>query len=146
MNSLIAMGTHFPPLDVGMGMAIVFLGLLGLLALAAAILLEALVLRRLGWGDIGRSLLDSFLMNAASAAVGVLVAVVFQGAIEAPSGMPAVLGCLPITWGLSVIVEAAALALLRKRGFRSVLRPAVIANTASYALIAVVALLTALFT
>ena len=137
------MNPYLPPLDVGMGYAVIVFGILGLVGLAAAILLEALVLRRLHWGGLGRSLLDSFFMNVASAAVGIILTLVLQDATLPYSSVASVIVCLPVLWALSVLVEAGALAIIRKKGFRAVVRPVLLANLASYILIATVVLIQA---
>jgi len=140
------MNPYLPPLDVGMGYAVIVFGILGLVGLAAAILLEALVLRRLQWGGLGRSLLDSFLMNVASAAIGIILTLMLRDATLPYSSVGSVIVCLPVLWAFSVLVEAGALALIRKKGFRAVVRPVLLANLASYILIATVVLIQAVLT
>lgn len=140
------MGLHAPPPDVSMGYAVIVVGLLAVAGLAAVVLLEGLVLRGLRWGGLGRSLLDSLIMNILSAAVGVLLPLVIK---ETRGGFRDVVGallCLPIAWALSVVVETAALSLIRKMAFRAVARPVLLANLASYVLIAVVILIPAFLT
>jgi hypothetical protein len=44
---------------------------------------------------------------------------------------------LPLTWALSVIVEGGTLVAFRRRAAREVIRPVLLANLASYALVLV---------
>jgi hypothetical protein len=124
-----------------MGLAILVLGIFGVLGLAAVVLLEGLVLRALRWGGLGRSLLDSLLMNMVSTAVGVLIVIVLGDAVTAPASVGAAVLRLPLTWALSVLVETAVLVLIRKKQVREVIRPVLWANLASYVLIAALVLI-----
>jgi hypothetical protein len=129
-----------------MGYAVVVFGLVAVVGLMAVVVLEGLVLRGLRWGGLGRSLLDSLIMNIFSAAVGILLPLLIE---DAGGGLPDIAGallCLPIAWALSVVVETTALSLIRRMGFRAVARPVVLANLASYVLIGVVILIPALLT
>ncbi len=123
--------------DVEMGLAVLLLGLLGILGLAAIVILEGLVLRRLQWGGLRRALLDSLLMNTASTVVGILILWAGGDFALAPESLREAAVRLPLTWALSVIVEGTTLVSFRRKPVREVIRPVLLANLASYALIVV---------
>ncbi len=112
-----------------------FGAILAIAFLIAAILLESLVLKLLKWNSYWRSLWASFLMNLASALVGIPLTLLLINA------EPVVY--LPIAWGVSVIVEGGVLVLMKRDGGRQNWTAAIVANLASYALL-VVPLLTLL--
>jgi len=94
-----------------------------------------LVLRNLKWGSLGRSLLDSLLMNAGSTAVGIVLVWIAGDVMLVPGSMGAAIFRLPLTWALSVVIEAGMLVYFRKKPAREVLRPVLLANVASYLLL-----------
>jgi hypothetical protein len=120
-----------------MGLAVLVLGLLGLLGLAAIVLLEGLVLRWLQGGGLRRALLDSLLMNSASTVVGILLLWAGGDFALAPESLREAAVRLPLTWGLSVIVEAGTLVAFHRKAAREVIQPVLLANLASYALVIV---------
>ncbi|HLF37507.1 MAG TPA: hypothetical protein VI520_06205 [Anaerolineales bacterium] len=126
-----------PQTDAFSGLIILVLLGLGLVILFAVMLLESLVLRRLGWGSIGRCLVDSFVMNLASALVGVILGWVLRIDLYLgrSSGLVGIL--LLASLALSVIVEAGLISMVRKREFGETLRPVLRVNVASYALLVV---------
>ncbi|OGO08513.1 MAG: hypothetical protein A2Z66_12300 [Chloroflexi bacterium RBG_13_66_10] len=126
---------NLPLPDVDMGLAVLALGILGLVGLAAIVVLEGLVLRNLKWGSLGRSLLDSLLMNAGSTAVGIVLVWIAGDVMLVPGSMGAAIFRLPLTWALSVVIEAGMLVYFRKKPAREVLRPVLLANVASYLLL-----------
>jgi len=123
--------------DVEMGLAVLLLGLLGLLGLAAIVVLEGLVLRRLQWGGLRRAMLDSLLMNTVSTVVGILLLWAGGDFALAPESLREAAVRLPLTWALSVIVEGGTLIAFRRKAAREVIRPVLLANLASYALVIV---------
>jgi hypothetical protein len=126
-----------PPTDAFSGLIILVLLGFGLVILFAVMLLESLVLRRLGWGSVWRCLVDSFLMNLSSALVGVILGGLLRIdlALGRASGLVGFL--LLVSLALSVIVEASVISLVRKRDFRETLKPVLKVNLASYALLVV---------
>lgn len=126
-----------PQTDAFSGLIILVLLGFGLVILFAVMLVEALVLRRLGWGVLWRCLVDSFLMNSTSALVGVILGGLLRIdlALGRASGLVGFL--LLISLALSVIVEAGVISLVRKRDFRETLKPVLKVNLASYALLVV---------
>ena len=101
------------------------------------VLVEALILRFMGWGPFGRALLSAFLMNLVSGAVGVLYApLVFQ-----INGIVWVIGAFI----LSVLIEAGVLALHRKAPYRRSLLPVLVSNVVTYVPIAVLIMAGAVF-
>jgi len=126
---------NLPLPDVDMGLAVLALGILGVVGLAAIVVLEGLVLRNLKWGSLGRSLLDSLLMNAGSTAVGIVLVWIAGDVMLVPGSMGAAIFRLPLTWALSVVIEAGMLVYFRKKPAREVLRPVLLANVASYLLL-----------
>ncbi len=101
------------------------------------VLVEALILRFMGWGPFGRALLSAFLMNLVSGVVGVLYApLVFQ-----INGIVWVIGAFI----LSVLIEAGVLAVHRKAPFRRAVLPVLVSNVVTYVPIAVLILAGAVF-
>jgi hypothetical protein len=121
--------------DVEMGLAVLLLGFLGLLGLAGIVLLEGLVLRRLRWGGLRGAMLDSLLMNIASTVVGILLLWAGGDIAFAPGSLREAAVRLPLSWALSVIVEGGTLIAFRRKAAREVIRPVLLANLASYALV-----------
>ncbi len=82
------LGLTSPPADAFSGLMILALLGLGLVILFAVILLESLLLRRLGWGSQGRCLVDSLIMNIPSTVSGVLLGSLLLTACAANPGTP----------------------------------------------------------
>lgn len=93
------------------------------------VLVEALVLRFMGWGPFGRAVLSSFLMNLASFVVGFL----YLPLLGRINGLIWVIGAFL----LSVLIEAGVLALHRKLPYGRAVVPALVSNAVTYAPIAV---------
>jgi hypothetical protein len=127
-----------PPFaDVFIGYILYYIA--GLIAFAAIIPLEAIVLRLLKWGSFGYSLLDSFLINLASIIVGFGLAIAgIPFAISPPGSL--VLSLL-FALALSIIIEGAILWMLRKKSLQETLLAAVMINVVSYVCIALLLLL-----
>jgi hypothetical protein len=100
-----------------------------LLGSVLIVLVEALVLRFMGWGPFGRALLSSLLMNLASFVVGVFYAAL---ALQV-NGWVWVIGAFI----LSILVEAGVLALTRKAPFKRAAGPVLVSNIVTYVPIAV---------
>ena len=100
-----------------------------LLASVLIVLVEALILRFMGWGPFGRALLSSFLMNLVSFVVGVLYAPLATQI----NGIVWVIGAFM----LSVLVEGAVLAFHRKAPYGRALWPVLVSNVVTYVPIAV---------
>jgi hypothetical protein len=133
--------------DVAAGLAIFLFGIVaGVILVFVIALIEAIVLRLLGWASFGRSLIDAFVMNLASTLVGLVLNVVAADAYQSCGYDPARGGrfcdflispwsLLVIAGLLSVLVEAGVLFLLRRRPARQTWLAALACNIASYALI-----------
>jgi hypothetical protein len=93
------------------------------------VLVEALVLRFMGWGPFMKALLSAFLMNLASFVIGFL----YLPLLGRINGIVWVLGAFI----LSVLVEAGVLALQRKSPFGKTAVPVLVSNAVTYAPIAV---------
>lgn len=126
-----------PQGDAFSGLVILVLLGLGLVILLAVMLLESLVLRRLGWGSLGRCLVDSFIMNFASALSGTILGRLLRIDLFLGRSSGLIGFLLLASLGLSVIVETGVISLVRKREFRQTLKPVLTVNLASYALLAV---------
>lgn len=102
-----------------------------IVVLAIIIVIEAAVLRLMKWRGVGLCLLDSTLMNLASAVVGLLIAGARLGWLG-----------LLVAFALSVVIEGAVLLLLKRHPARRTWLASLAANAASYAvLLAIVILL-----
>ena len=123
-----------PPTDAFSGLVLLALLGLGLIVLFAVILLESLVLRRLGWGSLGRCLVDSLIMNITSTVSGVLLGSLLRIDLFLLRSTGLLGFLLLASLGLSVIIEGGVISLVRKRGFRETLKPVLYINLASYAL------------
>jgi hypothetical protein len=95
------------------------------------VIVEMIVLWRLGWGRLGQSAVDALAMNIVSTLVGATL--VF--AVYALDSLLSVLLALLTAWGLSTLIEAAALWALRRGAVRRVLFVSALANAASYILL-----------
>lgn len=105
-------------------------GLAGALVGAVLIVLvEALVLRFMGWGPFGRAVVTSFLMNLASFVVGFA----YLPLLGRINGLIWVVGAFI----LSVVVEAGVLAVQRKVPYGRAVAPVLVSNAVTYAPIAV---------
>jgi hypothetical protein len=93
------------------------------------VLVEALVLRFMGWGPFGRALVSAFLMNLASFVVGIF----YLPLLGRINGWVWVIGAFI----LSVLVEAGVLALHRKVPYGRAMVPVLVSNAVTYAPIAV---------
>ena len=114
-------------------------GAVGLVLLPAIFIVEAIVMALMKWGTFWRSLLDAIIMNLASTLLG-LIGVC--GLLYNTPNLNLVSGILfvLVTWAVSVVVEGAVLTLLKRHARRQTWLTALAANTASYALLLVVAL------
>jgi len=146
--------------DVAIGPTILFGGLaLGLIVFVPILLIEALALWGLKWGSFGRALVDALLANVASSLFGLVFFAVFFTVsfqcryIPTDSGQDAVQSCdwtiSPVVWfiamvALSILIEGGVLLLLKRHPARRTWRSAVVANVASYVLLAALALVGAL--
>ncbi len=97
---------------------------LGISVFAAIVLVETIALRLLKWAGFWRALLHAFIINIASSIFGVIINVLIES-----------IWSVLIALVLSIIIEGAALALIRRENSREVWRAAIIANIASYILI-----------
>ena len=109
-------------------------------ALVLAVVVEAGVLRVLRWASTGRCFLDSLLMNVASTVMGIVLLMV-AGSVASGSGVnpeDAALWwvLLAATFVLTVVIEAIALLLLHRGSGVRAWRASLVANVASYVLIA----------
>jgi hypothetical protein len=119
--------TYSPGLDVaGPGLfALLGAGIAGtLIGGLLIVLVEALVLRFMGWGPFWRAFLSSCVMNLASFIVGVF----YLGLLGRINGFVWVIGA----YLLSVLVEAGVLALQRRAPFRRAVVPVVVSNLVTY--------------
>ncbi|NIS79825.1 MAG: hypothetical protein GTO14_06375 [Anaerolineales bacterium] len=124
-----------PQLDAFSGIIILVMLGFGALALFAVILLEAIVLRRLGWAALGRSFVDSLVMNLASALIGILVAWVLRIDFTQAQLTGMLIPLVVFSLALSILVEGGVISFVRRRHLREILRPLALANIASYAMI-----------
>lgn len=134
--------------DVVAGQAFFMLGAAaGIAGFCALALLEAAVLRLLGWDGFRRSLLDALAMNLASTLLGILLNVFAVDLYEACGYDPSARGrwCAPLVspWSLlvlaavlTVLVEAGVLFLMRRRPARETWRASLACNAVSYMLVA----------
>jgi hypothetical protein len=125
---------NLPLPDVDMGLAVLALGILAWWG-GGDRRFGGAGLRNLKWGSLGQSLLDSLLMNAGSTAVGIVLVWIAGDVMLVPGSMGAAIFRLPLTWALSVVIEAGMLVYFRKNPAREVLRPVLLANVASYLLL-----------
>ena len=120
---------HSPHFDVA-GPGLLTAASVGLLVLCIVsvivVLLESLVLWRLGWGSFKRSLLASFVMNLVTSILGIGV-VMFT--------LPLGLWGFLIDFGLSVLVEGGILMLFKRGAAKENWLAALAANAVSYMLI-----------
>jgi hypothetical protein len=96
------------------------------------VLIEALVLHGLKWGSFRLSLVDSFIINLISAAIGV---VLFIFAISTWSFN---LGAAPfflLFGAVTVLIEGGILTLLKRHPLRTTWTAAIVINVVSYALL-----------
>ncbi|HXF64916.1 MAG TPA: hypothetical protein VNK95_25035 [Caldilineaceae bacterium] len=105
---------------------LVGLGVIAALALGVILLVEALILWRLGWANFWRSLAGALVANIASSAVG-LIFVVFQP--------PSVIVFLVLSFVASVVVEAGVLMLFKRNAVAENWRASLIINVISYVLV-----------
>ncbi len=97
------------------------------LAFVVIVLLEAVILRIMGWKSIWTALLDSFLMNLA-----ITFFAVFLGLVDVISLSPR--GWFMI-WGVSVAVEGVLLHIFRQRPAQQTWAASLIANIVSYGML-----------
>jgi hypothetical protein len=102
-------------------------GVSAALLIVLVVLVEALVLWRLGWAGFWRSTAGALVANVASAAVG-LIFVVFQP--------PSPIIFLLVSFAASVLVEAGIFMLFKHDATRENWRASLIANLISYILLA----------
>lgn len=115
--------------DAGIGPAVGFFFVGGVILFVFVLAIETSILELDGWKNVGNSSLDAFLMNLASTVLGwILFIFVTLG------GFLTVLAA----WAISVVIEAVVLRLLRRGTLGRVLRVSVLANAASYVVIALV--------
>jgi hypothetical protein len=107
----------------------------GLLMLATAILVEALVLRWLKWASGWVCLADSAMANLASAVLGCVLVAALASHLARASTLFLLGVVWPGSFALSWIAESCVISLVRRRPFKKVLRPFLAANLASYGLI-----------
>ncbi len=101
------------------------------------VLIEAVILRFMGWGPFGAALRSAFAMNVVSALAGLLYApLVFQ-----INGIVWVIGAFI----LSVLIEGGVLAWHRKTPYRRALLPVLVSNVVTYVPIAVLIIAGATF-
>lgn len=126
--------------------------LLALAVFALPILIETFIFTRLGWESLQQALRDALLVNLASTLAGfvyfgVATAAAFKcGRIPASDGEHFATSCgwtipiaviLVIAWALSIVIEGSLLAFVLRRGERRAMwRAALLANIASYVLLA----------
>jgi hypothetical protein len=115
------------------------LGIVWILTSLLIVLVEAVALRVSKWGTLGQSLRDALFMNIASALIGCAVPIT----LLVTESIPQVALGLAGAWLLSVIIEGGVLTLItanrktERRPARQIWLASVIANTASYAMLAV---------
>ena len=123
-----------PPADVISGAVILGTVVAGLIISMVIVVVEGVALRLLRWAGLWRSLADSVIANVASAVVGLAAAILvpaFLAAIAEATALPLLLG----SFLLSTVIEAGAIALIRRRPLREALGPFAAANAASHVLI-----------
>ncbi len=112
------------------GPGLLFVAAGGILAMCAAsafiIVLEGIILWRLRWGTLLRSLLASFGMNFATSTIGLAVV-----PFTLPLGIPGLI----IDLVLSILIEGLVLTLLKRGANRENWLGALIGNLASYLLV-----------
>jgi hypothetical protein len=127
--------TAVPPADAFSGVIILVILGLGLVMLGVIILLEALILRRLNWATLGRCILDSFVMNIASAFIGLSLAWILPIDLTRARETGMLFPIFFISFALSVFSEAGVISLLRKRPVREIIRSFAVVNLVSYILL-----------
>jgi hypothetical protein len=107
---------------------VLYLGLfLTIVLLLIIAFIEALVLRGLKWGSLRTSFVDSVVINAISAMVGVLL-LVFSGTSLNLEWAP-----LPLILGaLTMLIEGVVLAFMKRHPLRQTWIAAVLINVVSY--------------
>lgn len=119
-------------------------GVAGLIILPVIVIAESIVMALMKWGTFGRCLVDAIIMNLVSSLFGLigLCGLVFY--YRGPQlAVPTEIGWLLfllLTWAISVAIEAVVLLLLKRHPRRQTWLTALASNTASYALLLVVAL------
>lgn len=104
----------------------------GVLLLVVIVLLEAFVLRAMKWGNFRRALIASTVMNAVTTVIGFFLL-----------GLLDVMGPLVSLftgWALSVVLEGGLLLALNRGRARANWLGALVTNTASYILLAILLL------
>ena len=120
----------------------------GIVALVPAFLIivviETGVLLAMRWAGFGATLLDVVLMNLVSTLIGLLV-LVWLTVIAADGDAEAwtLIAILGAAFAASVVSEAGILFLRRRRSARATWLPAIVANVASYAALALAVYLAA---
>ena len=120
----------------------------GIVALVPAfmiiVVIETAVLLAMRWAGFGATLLDVFLMNLVSTLIGLLVLVWLTFlAADGDAGAGVLIGILAVAFVASVVSEAGILFLRRHRSARRTWPPAIAANVASYAALALAVYLAA---
>lgn len=104
----------------------------GVLLLIVIVLLEAFVLRAMKWGNFRRALIASTVMNAVTTVLGFFL-------LDLLDVIDPLFGLL-LGWALSVGLEGGMLLLLNRGRARANWLGALVANTASYILLAILLL------
>jgi hypothetical protein len=134
---------HFTPwlMDTGGPLLLVIVfGGIGLALLPVLFIVEGLAMFALKWGSAKRCLLDAVYMNLASTLLGLFAACGLLSNMLHLDTQGSLLFIL-ITWTISVVVEGAILALLKRHPPRQTWLTAMAVNTISYALLVLLVVL-----
>lgn len=123
--------------DVAVTPIALIAGVSVLVVFLPVVIVEMIVLWRLGWARLGRAALDALIMNIVSTLVGATLVFAVYGL----DSLLSVLLALLTAWLLSTVIEGGVLWLLRRGAVRRILFVSAIANAASYLLLTVVFLL-----
>jgi hypothetical protein len=125
--------------DIAVAPIALIAGVSVIIVFLPVVISETIVLWLLRWGRLGRAAIDALVMNIASTLVGATL--VFT--VYALDSLLSVLLALLTAWGLSTLIEAGVLWLLRRQPLGRTLFVSAIANAASYLLLTGVILLSA---
>ena len=137
MQPIFLLNLTRPFADISVGVILLGFFIYGVIAFSAIVLIEAILLRLVQWGSFGRSLLDSFLINLASSAAGIVLAIGgFPLAFLFTENM---IPTLLLGLALSILIEGGMLWLLREETLRKTALTAVTINAATYTGLALLA-------
>ena len=133
-----------PMTDLNIGLMLMSFTLFGLIGFVLAVLIEAVVLERAGWGKFRGCLVDSLIMNVISTVLGVLGAIVlnFSG-----FGLPFLQGATGLILSLvigyigSVLIEGFVLWTRHARDPKRTFLLAALANFISYGMLSILILI-----